>query len=627
MGDLTKRYKGTYSVILIGSCLFAVLGVALPLILGQTNLAMLGTYLAVPMILAPLMYVWQKNNPDQLNEVDGRYYNLFPAAFFIFLAISITLLYTNQIRPYSYYAVIAIMATLILAQILFFPITKIRSMLILFQSSLLLLDIVWGVNLNYYFSIERTDSFFHSWMIQILVQEGAITEHFDLYRTFPLWHILCASIYKIAGMDVSFYRAMYLINGAIFAAIPPAAYVLARRLFNGEKIALLAALFVSFYPDVLKYGIAGLARSPISFLGILLVITLLYHRSFAATFIAIAMTVSIIVFHTVSIPFVLVVLAVLYVLQRLYGAINEQQVVDTDYMLFAVTAMLAYWMYISLDLFRTLIGNIIASAPDDITATGVSLAPLNELFNYLQYSPLLFFLLLGTLEALKKEHISHTAKVICIAGLMFTVVSFPGPSLLLTKLGGNFNIDRFGEYVFFLIVLTVSLGFHTIYARSKKPLKSVLILLFMVLVFLSVSNDFIASDNPLVKRPFYTFYLTEEEVRGFDHAGNTSRGFVMSDFVTYRYMETTYYRESGHMLEVDPSSLDFLRSGPSDLILIRKGELEERPLRFLISDAGFVKWPSMSSALEYYYPDNEKLWSSLEEYSKIYDSSSIETYI
>jgi hypothetical protein len=63
MGDLTKRYKGTYSVILFGSCSFAVLGVALPLILGQTNLAMLGTYLAVPMILASLMYVWQKNNP------------------------------------------------------------------------------------------------------------------------------------------------------------------------------------------------------------------------------------------------------------------------------------------------------------------------------------------------------------------------------------------------------------------------------------------------------------------------------------------------------------------------------------------------------------------------------------
>jgi hypothetical protein len=322
-----------------------------------------------------------------------------------------------------------------------------------------------------------------------------------------------------------------------------------------------------------------------------------------------------------------VVLAVLYVLQRVYGAIHEQQVVDTDYMVFAVTAMLAYWMYISLDLFRALIGNIIASAPDEITATGVFLAPLNELFNYLHYSPLLFFLLLGTLEALKKEHISHTAKVICMAGLLFTVVSFPGPSLLVTKLGGNFNIDRFGEYVFFLIVLAVSLGFYTIYARSKKPLKSVLIILFMVLVFLSVSNDFIASDNPLVKRPFYTFYLTEEEVNGFDHAGNTSKGFVMSDFVTYRYMETTDYRESGHILEVNPQTLDFLRSGPSDLILIRKGELEERPLRFLISDVGFVKWPSMSSALEYYYSDNEELWSSVEEYSKIYDSSSIETYI
>jgi hypothetical protein len=599
----------------------------LPLVAGETNLAMLGSYLAIPMILAPLIYLRQKNNADQLNKIDGRYYNLFPAAFFIFLTLSVILLYTNDIRPYSYYAVIAVMATLILAQILFFPSTRSISMLILFQSSLLLLDLIWGVNLNYFYSIERTDSFFHSWMIQILVEEGAINENFDLYRAFPLWHILCASIYKIAAMEGPFYRAMYLINGIIFAAIPPGAYILSKRLFTEEKVALLAALFVSFYPDVIKYGIAGLARSPISFLGILLIVALLHHRSFEATLAAIAMTVSIILFHTVSIPFLMVVLGVLYVLQKIYGVMNEQKIADTDYLVFAVAAMLAYWMYLSLDLFGTVIGNIMAAAPEEITATGVFLAPLNELFNYLHYSPLMFFLLIGTLESLKKEKVSQSAKVVCMAGLLFTAVSFPGPSLLLTKLGGNFNIDRFGAYAFFLIVLAVSFGFYTIYTRSRNNLKGALIVLFMILVFLSVSNDFIASDNPIVKRPFYTFYLTEEEISGFDHAGNTAEGFVMSDFITKRYMDTAPYRERSHILEVDPQNMNFLRSGSSDLILIRKGELEGRPLRFLISEEGFVKWPSMSGVLEYYYSDNEELWPALEEYSKIYDSSSIGTYI
>ena len=626
MGNFINRYKNTYSVLLLGSCVIAILGVTVPLISGQANLAILGSYLAIPMILAPLIYIRQNKNEYHFNEIDDKYYNLFPAAFFMFLTISVILLYTSYVRPYSYYAVITVMATLILVQILFFRSNTNRSMLILFQSSLLLLDLIWGVNLNYFFSIERTDSFFHSWMIQILVEEGAINEHFDLYRAFPLWHILCASFYKIAALDVAFYRAMYLVNGIIFAAIPPGAYILSKRLFGEEKIALIAALFVAFYPDVLKYGIAALARSPISLLGLLLVVALLYHRSLAATLVAIAMTVSIIVFHTVSIPFVLVVLAVLFVLQKIYVAVNEREIVDSNYLVFAVVAMIAYWMYISLELFATLIRNITASAPDEITATGVFLAPMNELFNYLQYSPLLFFLLIGALEALRKDHISQTAKVICLAGLLFTVVSFPGPSLLITKLGGNFNIDRFGEYVFFIITIGVALGFYTIYARSKKPLKSALIILFMVLVFLSVSNDFIASDNPIVKRPFYTFYLTEEEVNGFDHAGNTSEGFVMSDFVTTRYMDVTTYRERSHILEVDSQNMNFLRSGSSDVILIRKGELEERPLRFLISDGGFVKWPSMGGALEYYYPDSE-LWQSLDRYSKIYDSSSIATYI
>jgi hypothetical protein len=627
MGNFTNRYELTYSVVLLGSCLFAIIGVAAPLILGQTNLAMLGMYLAVPMILAPLIYMRQKSNPHLLNEMDDRYYNLFPAAFFILLTVSIILLYTTEVRPYSYYAVITVMATLILLQVILFPSMKSRSMLILFQSSLLLLDIIWGVSLNYFFSIERTDSFFHSWMMQILVEEGAINESFDLYRSFPLWHILCASIYKITLIDVSFYKAMYLINGIIFAAIPPGVYILAKKLFSEEKIALLAAIFVSFYPDVLKYGIASLARSPISFLGVLLVITLLYRRSWAATLVAIAMTASIIVFHTVSLPFVLVVLLVLYVLQKIYGVFVDQEIVDADYIIFAIIAMLSYWMYISIDLFETIINSITASAPEQVTTRGVFIAPLNELFNYLQYSPLLFFLLMGTLEALKKDHITRIVKVICLAGLLFTVVSFPGPSLLLTKLGGNFNIDRFGEYVFFLIVLAVSFGFYTTYTKSKRLFKSALIVLFMILVFLSVSNDFIASDNPIVKRPFYTFYLTEGEVKGFDHAGNTSKGYVMADFVTTRYMDATHYREKSHILEVDNQTQKFLKGGPPDLILIRKEELGRRPLRFYITDEGFIKKPTIDYSLDYFYPDNEKLWSSLKGYRRIYDSSGISVYI
>jgi len=627
MADPSRIYGVTYSTIILGSCALAILGVSLPLLIGQTNLALLGSYLAIPMILAPILYLRQKNNTDYFSEIDSKYYYLFPAAFFIFFTISITLLYVNEIRPYSYYAVISIMATLVLAQILFFQTAGSRSMLIVLQSSLLLLDLIWGVNLNYFFSIERTDSFFHSWMIQILVEEGAINANFDLYRDFPLWHIFCASIYKISAMDTSYYKAMYLINGLIFAAIPPGVYILSKKLFTEEKVALLAALFVSFYPDVLKYGIAALARSPISFFGILIVITLLYHKNFAATLMAIALTISTIVFHTVSIPFLLVVLAVVHLLQRIYGLVNEQEIVDTDYLAFAVAAMLAYWMYISVSLFETIINNITASAPDEVSAKGVFLAPLNELFNYLQYSPLLFFLILGTLEALKKDRIPHSAKIVCMAALLFTVVSFPGPSLLITKLGGNFNIDRFGEYVFFLIVFAASFGFYTAYSRSKKSLKSALIVIFMILVFLSVSNDFIASDNPLVKRPFYTFYLTEEEVSGFDHAGNTSRGFVMSDFVTTRYMDSAPYRKKSHILEVDNQTQNIVKGTDSDLILIRKGELERRPLRFFITEEGFIRKPSIDESLEYYYPSNSKLWSSLKRYNKIYDSRSIATYI
>ncbi|WP_135390377.1 hypothetical protein [Methanolobus halotolerans] len=606
----------------------AFVGLAIPFLMGQPNLTLLGTYLAVPMLLAPLIYAVQSKNTDYLLEMKEEYFKLFLSAYFIFFSISLILLHSNLVRPYSYYGVIAIMGLLVLAQILLFKSSQKRSWIILFQIMILLLDIIWGVNLNYSFFIERTDVFFHTWMIEILVDGGRITENFDLYSSFPLWHILGASAYMVTSLDIAAYKVMYLTNGIIFAFIPPAAYLLSKKIFREEKLALITALLVAIYPEILKYGLAAIARSTISFIEVLLILALLYNRDSRRIFLALLITVAIIAYHTVSIPFVLIVLLLLYALQRIYSVSKDHRITDFDYLAFAVVATLGYWAYIATDLFTMIINNLTAPAPTSISTESVLTAPFQELFNYLQYSPILFFVLIGTLEAMKRENVSEPAKMICLTGLLTTAISFPGPGFLISKFGEHFNIERFGEYTFIFIVIVAAFGFYTTYLRSKKNTKRVLILLFVVLVFLSVSNDFVASDNPIVKRPFYTFYLTEEETDGFDHAGYLSEGRVMVDFVTHRYMETAPYMEKIHILEVDPSENDFLRANSSEPILIRTGELDKRPLKLAtIEDGEFISTPTMESILDYYYPEDSQLWASLEEYNKIYESNSVATYI
>ena len=622
-----SKYRTTFGLVLFGSYVMAFIGLAIPVLTGQSNLTLLGTYLAVPMFLAPLVYALQSKNTGYMPEIKDEYFKLLLAAFFILFSISLILLHDNLIRPYSYYGVVAVMALLIMSQILFFRSSQKRSWIILFQIMILLLDIIWGVNLNYFYFIERTDIFFHSWMMQILVEGGRITDAFELYSSFPLWHILGASVYLVTALDITAYKILYVTNGIIFAFIPLATYLLSKKVFNEEKLALVTALFVALYPEILKYGLAAIARSSVSFIEVLLILALLYNRNTEKTFLALILTVAIIAYHTVSIPFVLAILLVLFILQRIYSISKDQRIADIDYMAFAVAATFGYWIYISLDLFGTVIRNALATAPSSISTESVMLAPAQELFNYLQYSPILFFVLIGTLEAMKRENISESAKVLCLTGLLATAVSFPGPGFLISKLGEHLNIERFGEYTFLFIVIVAAFGFYTSYLRSKKNAKKVLIILFLALALLSVSNDFVASDNPLVKRPFYTFYLTEEETNGFDHAGNLAEGRVMVDFVTHRYMEIAPYQEKINILEVDPSENEFLRSNSSELILVRTGELNKRPLKLATIEEGeFVAKPTMESLLDYYYEEDTQLWSSLEDYDKVYESSSVATY-
>jgi hypothetical protein len=77
--------------------------------------------------------------------------------------------------------------------------------------------------------------------------------------------------------------------------------------------------------------------------------------------------------------------------------------------------------------------------------------------------------------------------------------------------------------------------------RSGKYGKAILIGLFTIWVLLAVSNDWVASDNPLVKRPFYTFYFSEQEITGMDRLVTHTTGILESDYVPNRYYEGSAY--------------------------------------------------------------------------------------
>jgi hypothetical protein len=158
--------------------------------------------------------------------------------------------------------------------------------------------------------------------------------------------------------------------------------------------------------------------------------------------------------------------------------------------------------------------------------------------------------------------------------------------------------------------------------RSKKYMKTGLVVLFTILVLLSVSNDFVASDNPLIKRPFYTYYLTEGEVDGIGHISNMTNGLAMSDYVATRYMMSSPYLSKSNILEINGQNLTLLRYNSSDVILIREGEFNQRPLKLLTLPDSNFKLNSGWNSLDYYYNDNA-INDGIGKLNRVYDSKEV----
>lgn len=616
-----RRFELTAQSLTFAFPVLAAAGVAIPLLAGQTNLAILGSYLAVPMFCAPLLSLKYRQRTEEAGNDGAPVFLRLVGCYLICFAVSLLLLDLYEVRTIAYYPAVTGMFTMLLLEILLIKLTRRKTALILLQISALMLNIIWGVTLKYHFFIGRTDLFGHVWMLNNLIEQGLIGNVFEIYQQFPLWHVLSASFYYILDLSIPPYRAMFLINGLVYLFLIPAVYLLVQKIFGDRKIALLSALLTGLDPVVAFYGMYSIPRSVVSFLEVILFILLLDRQNPKKRILSLLMTGAIILYHTASIPFILLMIFMIYALERIYGAGQEKKFHVANYLILTTVMILTYWMYSAEKLVRTLVGIFVKSPPTGIFSKAV-LMPFTELLNYLHYAPLFFLIIFGILWSLRSRKFSGFAKIILLLGLLATAGAFPGPSMLLNKLAKNFNLARLGEYTFFLISTAAAVGLAGIFGKSNRLRKSIIVTLFIVMSFLSVSNDFVASDNPLVKRAFYTYYLTEEELAAFDRVAGITGGYLMSDYVTIRYLESSRYRAKSHILEVNSDKTRFLRNSSIDLFFIRKEELHRRPLMLFSSKIkDFIRDPSTPRDTMDYYYKNSPLWRDLERYDKVYESN------
>lgn len=622
-----SNFTVTWKVILYTLPILGIVGVTVPLLLDQPGLSLLGSYLAIPMISAPLVYLWYHKRQDTKVTIHKEWiFFIILIIYFTCLTISMLILYSFEVRPYSYYILITVMSSLILSEILLFDLQGGKSTMILVQIIILFLDIVWGVTLKYYYFIGRTDILAHARFLSNLISTGQISDVFGSYSSFPLWHILGSFIYNIGGISLPPHKIMFFLSGIVYSFLILTTYVIFLRIFRDTKIALISSLFLCINPACIFNGMYSIPRTVASFLGISLVLLLLGKRRLKSSYLtlAIILTSSIIIYHPVYSAFLLAILLVIYGLQKVYGN-DEYDFIAIKYLVLFFVVTLGYWKFQAEEVFLAVTRR--TYLPEVALSVGLGrYQSVSELFNYLQYGILFFFIIIGVLGVLKSKDLPRLTKIFSIVGFMSVAVSFPGPLLLIRKLADNFNLIRFAEDTFLFIALTASAGFANIYYKLNKYGKLLLVILFIGMSFLSISNDFVASDNPLVKREFYTYYLTEEEVTSFNHVADITKGYLMSDFISYKYFIFSIYSEKPHILEVDRKNMKFITNRTDDIMLIRINELSKRPLELYTSKIGnFILRPPLKGNLEYYNNDLV-LWKTLISYNRIYDSGGVVGY-
>ncbi len=620
------KYIFTEKIIVILLIIFALLGSFGPLVIRQYNLSLLGIYLGIPMLLAPIIWLVLRTKEIEDFSISEKANKLLILTFSLCYLFAILILYYFPVRTLSYYVLVAVMGVLILTQILFSTeLSNKQIKITLMQIILLFINIIWGVTLKYYFFVGRTDVFFHSWVIENLLEVGYINQTFEIYQAFPLWHILISYIYQIINVPIIPAKVMFITNGLIYGCLVLVIYLAASKILN-TRIALLSALLMCFNPDAIFYGMYSIPRSVVFFLEGLLILLLVQRRTPLNIALSTLITIGLIMFHTVSMPFIILILALFYILQVVYDGSNTERFVNLNFLLLLFVSTVTYWMYASVQVFNSVARSLLREAPTGILTKSIVDTPLQELLNYLQYSPLLLFVILGALWGLSTLKLKSIVRIFLMMGLLLVPVTFPGPALLFNKLAGNFNFARFAEYSFIFICISGGAGLYILFYKLKAKYKISVIILFFIMAFLAVSNDFTASDAPLIKRPFYTFYLSEEETTSLKRVAQMAEGYLMSDYISCRYLESSSFFNKTHVLEVDPKLQKFLKGSRGDIIFVRKDELTKRPLKLFTSSNGeFLFKPSIEDNLDYY--DNDlPLWSALESYNTIYDSGGVRAF-
>jgi len=488
--------------------------------------------------------------PDTLLLIPP-YRKLFRILFVVVFILSMLSLYFSPYRPWYYFVLITALYCLIFLQIFS---ETIKPSAILFEISLVLGNLIFGLQLKYPFFFGQSDIIPHTYYANIIALSGHIIP-LDLdytYAWFPLYHILLAEGADLLGIDVKY--AFILLTSLCFIALIWVIYLLFRQITQNVQTSLFVCLVFATTPVVIDYSTYVVTRV-MAFIGFIFFLYLAHRqihtsnwRSFSV--LTIVFSLYLILVHQVSIIQILCLLFIFILAELL---INDYFALKTKIIALIIIISSTYWLFTSF-FFST----AILRSTDTATISGLSqtLSQVDAgnavlfLRDNISAAIIIFFVLVG-ISYLFWAYRSKYPAVIALFALIMIPLYFPSPITASAMAIVTFRIDRFILLLSPFIAFVFAAGLLLIlFLLSKNRYTHNIAILFGIIIFaylcfsaLTIEN---ASDSPDVSTDQIRHYFTESELHAFDFVPHyvPYNSTISSDKISSRVFEKIYFSET-----------------------------------------------------------------------------------
>ena len=431
---------------------------------GKLAYALRGLFTGIPAILSCLFILFIYKKDVSLHDID-----VYPPLstksltylFGIFYISSlVVLLLSEGSRPPYYFIFILGLYLSVFLQIFS---KKVNPPLILAETFLIAINLIYSVTLNYDFYFGTTDILPHIFLSEVTAMSGrTIPTSLSDYAYFPLYHVLIAETSEL--LNISTKNSLFLVTAPIYAITIIFLYYLFNYITNNRQISLLSCVLFSVSSVVLYYGVNVITRT-MAFIMFIVLLYLVYSVNFKKDKLSLkALSVIVAVFltlvHNVSLPQLVLLLIILLISEYIIG--NGSYISKPFFILLNVI-FTSYWFFIAyIFVQRSLAPRLQSQFLDSIVLTAGGAEVLQEslinLVGLLDKSIFLFFALIG-ISFLLKNYRNNYASVLGLFALLTLIFYVPNPLNTIWQFKVLFRVDRFMLFVSPFMAFVMGYGF------------------------------------------------------------------------------------------------------------------------------------------------------------------------